>query len=118
MMNTIREAINAGARDITLRNGTIIRLYDKFSDSSESFGTIKVINGNPVFRWVFFSVNKNKRTNLSAITHRCQFVPEWDFCYFRENDYIAKEREVNEFISDNGGIDEYRTMYWVNQYDY
>ena len=117
MMTTIREAINSGAREVVCLNGTRLQLNDRLADASQAFGKIKVINGKPVFRWIFFSVHNNKNTNYSAISHRCQFRPDWDFCYFRENDYIAREREVNEFINDNGGIDEYRTTFW-DQYDY
>lgn len=115
-MRTIREAINAGAREIICVNGVKIQLHDRFSDGSQCFGSIKVIDGNPVFRWIFFSVCGNK-ANTNAIKNRCMFVND-GFCYFRENDYISREKEVNEFINDNGGIDEYRTMFWVNQYDY
>lgn len=117
-MKTIREAINSGAREIVCWNGTRLRLYDKFADGSQAYGTIKVINGKPVFRWIFFSVHDDEHTNYSAISHRCQFRPDLDYNYFCQNEYIAREREVNEFIHDNGGIDEYRTMFWVNQYDY
>lgn len=117
-MRTIREAINKGSMEVVCNNGTTIQLHDRFRDGSQAFGHIKNIDGKPVFRWIFFTVQKSKRTNLSSISHRCEFYPDSSWNYFRENDYIAREREVNEFIADNGGIDEYSTMYWVNQYDY
>ena len=116
-MRTIREAIAKGSMEIVCNNGTRIQLHDRFRDGSQAFGRIKNIDGKPVFRWIFFTVHKSKKTNLSSISHRCEFDPDY-YCYFQENDYIAREKEVNEFIHDNGGIDEYRTMYWVNQYDY
>lgn len=111
-MRTIREAINSGAREICLVNKT--RIY--LPDIGQGFSGIqppKYINGKPVYRWLFCRIQENKRTKgIGDLENRKMGYP------FLPNEYIIPEREINLFISINGGIDEYFTRFWVDQFDY
>ena len=118
-MKTIREAINRGAKIVYCNSGLSFELPDMWGSAYQAISPPKMIQGKPVFRWVFISLygEDNPKANSSSIKHRSMFTDD-GFCYFRENDYVAREREVNELISDNGGIDIYRTSYWINGWDY
>lgn len=112
-MKTIREAIDAGAKTVYLNNGTYFNI-ENMSNPGLMFGRIKIINGKKVARWLLITVIANDKTDESAIKHRNQYVPELDCCYFNNNDFLCKENEINAFITNNGGIDEYRTGYWIS----
>ena len=116
-MKTIREAIARGAKEVYCNNGLIIKLPDRYCRLDECMFPPKMIQGKPVFRWVFIDLHKKQDSDISAVKHRSLYV-DGDFCYFHENEYLAKEREVNELISDNGGIDKYRTTYWIDDWMY
>lgn len=112
MMHTIREAIDAGARDVCLVNGTSISLPD-IGQGMFGIQPPKCINGKSVYRHLFCIIHESRRTRgLEDLSKRKMGYP------FRSNEYNIPEREINLFISQNGGIDEYNTMYFVNQYDY
>ena len=113
-MDTIRDAINAGAKTVYCRNGLEIDLPD--TRNSYPITPPKMINGKPVYRRIFCSIKGSG--DLSAIKHRSLFNPDWDWNYFRENDYDVKEREMNMLIRDNGGIDVYKTDYWATGWMY
>lgn len=106
-MITIREAIKNGARTIYLNNGISIDFPDVHLRKDVAISPPKIIQGKPVFRWLFFCVygiENNNTVNLSAIKHRSLYNEKLEYCYFHPHEYIAKEKEVNRLISDNGGI--------------
>jgi len=103
-MRTIRETIDAGAKIVYLNNGTYFHI-ENMSNPGWMFGRIKTINGKKVARWLLITVIANNKTDERAIKHRN---------YFNSNDFICKEKEINAFITDNGGIDNYRTGYWIS----
>lgn len=111
-MKTIRDAIDKGAKTVYCNNGLTIELPDRHCRLDECMFPPKIIQGKPVFRWVFVSLHGQNRegVDISAIEHRSLCVPPY---YFHKNDYLAREREINELIFDNGGIDDYYTSYWI-----
>ena len=114
-MNTIRDAINAGARTVYCRNGLVIEMPD-IGHSYDAISPPKMIDGKPVFRKIFCSIKGSG--DLSVIKHRSLYNPDWEWNYFHENDYDVKEREMNMLIRDNGGIDVYKTDYWATGWMY
>jgi len=107
-MITIRQAIDNGAIVIYCRSGLSFILPDRYDSDYAAISPPKMICGKPVYRWIFISIygQNSPKANISAIKHRTMFDDD-GFCYFHENDYIAREREVNELIYDNGCIDWY-----------
>ena len=112
MMKTIRDAINIGAREVQLVNGTYIRLPD-IGQGDFGIAPPKNINGKKVYRWIFCLVQKNRNTKgLEDLARRKMGEP------FRSDEYCIPEREMNLFISENGGISEYGTRFWIDQFDH
>ena len=117
-MKTIRDAISRGAWVIYLNNGTEITHLDH-GQTWDAVCPPKIINGKPVYRWVFCRVSKPiTKTDKKGIEYKEIIAPyALDFekkCL----DFIIPERELNLFINLNGGIDEYRTDYWAEGYLY
>ena len=110
-IRTIRDAINAGSKEIHCVNGTIIKLPD-IGQGDWGIQPPKYINGKPVYRWLFCQIQSNRNTvGLEDIANRKMGNP------FMPDEYCIPEREMNMFISQNRGISEYGTMFWVNQWD-
>ena len=113
---TVREAIKnirkyRGYRIIT-RNGTEIVLLDLHASEWDSIGKIKVINGERIHRTIFCEIKPSKRTcHMEVIEKYTMYFPnENGYSYFRDGEYDVPERDMNLFISLNGGIDEYLTV--------
>ena len=108
----IRTAIDMGAKEVQLVNRTIIRLPD-IGQGQFGIQPPKMIDGKPVYRWLFCLICENKKTKgLNDLEKRKMGKP------FRDDEYCIPEREMNLFINQNGGIDEYATRFWVDQFDY
>lgn len=111
-MRTIREAIDAGVKMVYLNNGAVIYLLDVGHRQDTAISTVKKINGKYVYRRIYCEVKGN--ADVSAIRNMCMHRPDLGVTFFNENEYLIREREMNMFINANGGIDEYRTDYWIN----
>ena len=109
-MKTIREAINAGARSIYLNSGVLI-VHCDHGLTYDAMCPPKFINGKPVYRWLFCRI-----TNFGGINHLDFLKAKDKYHDPLQYDFILSERDMNEFISLEGGIDEYRTMYWVRDW--
>ena len=112
---TVRECIKQmrkyGADRIFLWNGTEIRILETHCDPEYSYGKIKIINGRPVMRSIYCEIKPTKHTvHMDIVQDFCLYSPTAERNYFRSDEYIVKEREMNLFIKLNGGIDEYRTI--------
>ena len=116
-MKTIRDAIMHGAKEVYCNNGVRIELPDSYNSIYDAISPPKIINGKPVYRWIFFRI-KGSKANTKSVNHRSLYNENDSYNYFHVDEYIAREREVNEFISDNGGIDVYRTDYWAKGWMY
>lgn len=111
-MRTIREAISTGTKEVFTNNGTSIFLPD-IGQGDWGIAPPKTIQGKPVYRWIFCWIKSSRKTVfLDDLENRKMGKP------FRNTDYCIPERELNLFIALNGGIDEYRTRYWVDQWDH
>ena len=109
---TIREAIKKGARCIYLNNGTQITHLDH-GQNYDAVCPPKKINGNRTYRYVFCRI-----TRIGGLEYQKELTgmdKYKDVCHY---DYILKERDMNHYISLCGGIDEYRTDYWINGWMY
>lgn len=113
---TIREAIKnirkyRGYRIIT-QNGTEIVLLDLYTSEWDSIGKIKVINGEKVHRTIFCKIKPSKCTcHMEVIEKYAMYFPDENgYSYFRDSEYNIPERDMNLFISLNGGVDEYLTI--------
>ena len=117
-MKTIRDAINAGAHMVYCnKNKASIELPDMYNSIYDAISPPKIIDGKPVYRWIFCRIHGGN-ANTDSIDHRCLWNENDPYNYFHLTDYIAREREINEFISDNGGIDEYYTDYCARGWMY
>lgn len=116
MEMTIRKAIEEarkyGGRSIYTNNGTEIIPLELGASEYESIGKIKMINGKKVYREIFCVVKPSARTRyMDVIEKYSMYSPdEKGYSYFRKGDYVIPERDMNLFISLNGGIDEYQTI--------
>lgn len=109
----VREAIEKmrryGEWSIYTNNGTEIFLLDLHSSEWDCIGKIKIIDGRKVYRDIFCEVRPSNYTrHLEVIEKYTMYDP--NDSYFRENEYVIPERDMNLFISLNGGIDEYKTI--------
>lgn len=117
---TIRKCIEkmreVSTKVVVLRNRTKIYIHEINANKNDYFGTIK---WNPdgsirVIRRIFCTIEETSRTKmldeLKSNKDWWMYVPNSDYNYFRENDFILPERKMNEFISANDGIDEYETI--------
>lgn len=116
MEMTIRKAIEEarkyGGRSIYTNNGTEIIPLELGASEYDSIGKIKKINGKKVYREIFCEVKPSTRTRYMDVIekHTMYFPDENGYSYFRQREYVIPERDMNLFISLNGGIDEYRTI--------
>ena len=119
IMNTVRQAIEQGAKTIYCNNGTEIYMPDvgKNLDYYDPISAPKFIDGKKVYRKIFCTI-KNAKCGMDQIKCRCMYISGAEWNYFHENDYCIPERELNMFINDNGGIDTYRTDYWGHGWMY
>ena len=109
-MRTIREAIENGARSIYLNDGTLIVHLDH-GQTYDAVCPPKNINGKKVYRWIFCRItNTQKRLNRVFLQSKDKYKDPLHL------DYILSERNLNEFINDCGGIDDYHTMYWARDW--
>lgn len=109
----VREAIEEmrkyGGTSIYTNNGTEIFLLDLHSAEWDCIGKIKVINGKKIYRDIFCEIKLSPFTqNMDVIKKYSMYSP--DDSYFRENEYVVPERDMNLFVSLNGGIDKYQTV--------
>lgn len=109
----VREAIESmrryGGTSIYTKNGTEIFLLDLHSNEWDCIGKIKTIDGRKVYRDIFCEVRPSNYTrHLEVIEKYTMYDP--NDSYFRENEYVIPERDMNLFVSLNGGIDEYQTI--------
>ena len=113
---TVREAIKEarrfGGHSIITNNGTEIVLLDLHNGEWDSIGKIKVINGEKIHRTIFCEIKPSKHTcHMEVIEkHTMYFPDENGYSYFRDGEYDIPERDMNLFISLNGGINEYQTI--------
>ena len=113
---TVREAIKKvrrfGGNSIITNNGTEIFLLDLHASECDSIGKIKVINGEKIHRTIFCEIKPSKHTcHMEVIEkHTVYFLDENGYPYFRDGEYDIPERDMNLFISLNGGINEYQTI--------
>lgn len=113
---TIRKAIEKarkyGGHTIYTNNGTEIIPLELGASEYDSIGKIKMINGKKVYREIFCEVKPSKHTRYMDVIekHTMYFPDENGYSYFNQGEYVIPERDMNLFISLNGGIDEYRTI--------
>lgn len=109
----VREAIEKmrryGGTSIYTNNGTEIFLLDLHSNEWDCIGKIKVIDGRKVFRDIFCEIRQSNRTRHMDVIEKYAMYDSND-SYFRENEYVIPERDMNLFVSLNGGIDKYQTV--------
>lgn len=116
MEMTIRKAIEEtykyGGRIIYTNNGTKIIPLDFGAADYDAIGKIKTINGKKVYRKIFCEVKPSTCTrHMDVIEKYTMYLPDEDgYSYFRQGTYVIPERDMNLFISLNGGIDEYQTI--------
>lgn len=115
-MYTIRQCINelrkVPTSQVFLQNGTTIYIFEKDPVMYESISKVRIINGQKILRKIFCEIEPSERTKgLEELKKKFwMFAPNLEYNYFREKDYCINEREMNIFISLNGGIDYYRTL--------
>lgn len=115
MEMTIRKAIEEarkyGGRVIYTNNGTKIIPLD-LGAADYAIGKVKIINGKKVYRTIYCDVEFSKRTKHTDVIEKYSlYTPdEKGYSYFRKGSYDIPERDMNLFISLNGGIDEYLTI--------
>lgn len=114
----IKKLLKLNSNVIFCNNGVEITLLDIGLKTYDRISYVKNIDGKDVYRRILCRINvidentvrhlryKNGKIN-SAIW---MFDPDEDYNYFDENDFYLSEREMNIFINDNYGIDEYRTF--------
>ena len=113
---TVREAIEKarrfGGNSIITNNGTEIFLLDLHASEWDSIGKIKVINGKRIHRTIFCEIKPSKCTcHMEVIEKYTMYFPDENgYSYFRDSEYNIPERDMNLFISLNGGVDEYLTI--------
>lgn len=119
MRMTIREAIKQmrklSVNVVTLNNGTRIRILEMNTDMTcpierdSLVGSIKIRNGEMIIRkfycTIYYSAKSEMRYIDKYITDRYvgDYFPPFSCA-------VIPEKEMNEFINDNGGIDIYQTI--------
>lgn len=115
----VRECINqmrkVRSHTIYLNNGTKIILREMFTDKEFCIGTFKWNEDGSwrVMRRIFCSVYPSEKTiGMDELKEKYwMFDPKDDgLQYFNDDDFLIPERMMNQFISQNGGIEEYRTI--------
>lgn len=108
----IRKAVRYGSFMLYTGNGTQIRLLDICNSPYDCIGKIKVVKGERIYRDIFCAVTKAPETqHMDVIERYSMYVPDDNGCsYFCDDEYTIPEKDMNLFISLNGGIDEYRTI--------
>ena len=100
---TIRECLGrlrkVSSNRVYTRNGSFI-LVENDWDPNWCMSSIKMIDGKPVKRYIYFSIPSSEKMEHMEVIDRYRID-------FGCNAYIAKERDLNLFLSLNGGIDEY-----------
>lgn len=112
----VREAIERirryGGTSIYTNNGTEIVLLDLCNSEWDCIGKIKVIGGKKIYRDIFCQVKPSKLTrHMEVIEKYTMYFPDGNgYSYFDNDEYVIPERDMNLFVSLNGGIDEYQTV--------
>ena len=108
MWHTIRDAIDDRVDCVVCTNGTRIDLPDVRDPYPVS--PPKIINGKPVFRTIYCVILPNDRTKGMDVLKQKGY---WTKGYgiFQKTDYIIPEKELNIFISQNGGLDIVRSFW-------
>ena len=88
--------------NIPLKNGSVLFIDTYTSDYFKENYPLEQPNKNGVFNRVSFEIY-GEEPNISSIAKYTFPSQANGVLYYVEN---AKERAINEFISDNGGIDE------------
>jgi len=111
-ITTVREWISAGASEIACKNFTYVRFLNQ-SDYPP-----KIIKGKPVYRKLLCSIvppyskKEQSHINLDDLPGVAELKAKG--CWVGGLDFVIRERDLNHFISLNGGIDEYATTYWID----
>ena len=108
----LEEARKYGGHTIYTNNGTEIIPLELGACKYDAIGKIKMIDGKKVFREIFCKVIPSTRTRYMDVIekHTMYFPDENGYSYFSQGEYVIPERDMNLFISLNGGIDEYNTI--------
>ena len=116
MLNmTVREAINRRYDSIRCNNGTEIFLPDiKMRYEEDQFCPAKIIDGKKVYRTLFWRIGESKNTVVIDHLKAKYCAYSDDDHFFNKYEFFIPEREMNMFISLNGGIDIAASDYWTN----
>ena len=93
------------AKVIGCRNGLRIDLPDMCNTIDWQYFPPKIIDGNPVYRWIYCDI----KGDYPEIQRYC--LADGNHSYFRNTEYLIPEKEMNHFISVNGGIDIFRSVF-------
>ena len=119
MRMTIRECIRemrkikiSDAQTIWTENGTEINIPDIKRSLENSTSRIKIVNGEQIIRVADCFIVPSKNTKcLDTISKYNLYEKFGSYPWgFRKNEYYIPEKELNIFISINGGIDKYRSI--------
>ena len=123
MEKTVREVAkelrNLGSSKIVTNNGTKVFLLENYTTkdfASQAIGTFKFDNdGNIIaLRQIFCSIEPSRYTkgldDLKKNKNWWLFDPKDEFNFFRENQFVLPEKELNSFLMQNGDIDHYATV--------
>lgn len=104
---TIEQMRKVGTRTVVLNNGTEITIHEINADRCDYIGTIKWNETGNVktIRRIFCSISSSSKTKGIE-----ELQKKYWFNFFRDTDYCIPERAMNGFISENGGIDKYKTV--------
>ena len=111
-ITTVRGWISAGASEIACNNSTYINFLNQRDYPP------KIINGKPVYRKLLCSivppyiVKEQSHINIDDLPGIAELKAKG--CWVGGWDFVIRERDLNHFISLNGGIDEYATWYWID----
>lgn len=131
---TIRKAVEemrkVSSQTVTCNNGTTITIWEINADKMDHIGKIKWNPDGSVktIRGFYCAINESKKRGIATVwkefpkdrkhwLYNPKLFDEdgYDQNFFHDNEYYLSEREMNGFISDNGGIDHYLT---IGQYAY
>lgn len=115
---TVRKCIEkmrrVNTRTIYLYNGTKIVLLEMNADKYECIGKFKWNkDGTCIMRKILCQIIPNARTiGMDTLKQKYWMYDPNDngLQFFDDDDFLIPERAMNEFICDNGGIDEYQTI--------
>lgn len=99
---------------INTLNGTKINIPDIRRHGDYISKTKLFSNGELVFRTISCYISLNKNTKGLDLIKQYNIREKYEDSFYCENEYYIPERELNRFISINGGIDEYIsvTLHW------